>query len=165
VKLSGRRAVLATGWGALNGDDGARSEQIFFQRQAPHDFLFPLMAGAVHHGGAGTIAASVRAGIPSVVVPFFGDQPFWAHCLYKRGVAPPALDRKTLTPASLASGLKAIEEPRMLETAATLGRAVRAEDGIRSAVRWLRHWNLLPRTVTSRQNLQRERPERALGAS
>jgi UDP:flavonoid glycosyltransferase YjiC (YdhE family) len=144
VKQSGRRAVLVTGWGALDGEDGPRSEQIFFLRHAPHDCLFPLMAGAVHHGGAGTIAASARAGIPSVIVPFFGDQPFWAHCLHKAGVAPPALERKTLTPAALASSLKVIEGPRMLEKAAGLGRAVRAEDGVGEAVRWLRHWNLLP---------------------
>jgi sterol 3beta-glucosyltransferase len=144
VKQSGRRAVLATGWGALQGEDGAASDQIFFLRQAPHDCLFPLMAGAVHHGGAGTIAASARAGIPSVVVPFFGDQPFWAHCLYKRGVAPPALERRTLTPAVLASSLKAIEGPQMLKNAAALGRAVRAEDGVAEAVRWLGRWNLLP---------------------
>jgi len=154
VKQSRRRAVLATGWGALNGEDGPRSEQIFFLRQAPHDYLFPLMAGAVHHGGAGTIAASVRAGIPSVVVPFFGDQPFWAYCLHKRGVAPPALQRKTLTPAALASALKATEEPRMLENAGALGRAIRAEDGVGTAVRWLRNWNLLPRAVTRKRKVQ-----------
>jgi UDP:flavonoid glycosyltransferase YjiC (YdhE family) len=164
VKQSGRRAVLATGWGALNGADGAQSEQVFFLRQAPHDYLFPLMAGAVHHGGAGTIAASVRAGIPSVVVPFFGDQPFWAHCLYKRGVAPPALERKTLTPAALASALKAIEEPQMLEKAATLGYAIRAEDGAGAAVRWLRDWNLLPRALAGKQDVLHERSQRALGA-
>ena len=163
VKQSGRRAVLATGWGALNGDDGAQSEQIFFLRQAPHDWLFPLMAGAVHHGGAGTIAASVRAGIPSVVVPFFGDQPFWAHCLYKRGVAAPALDRKTLTPAMLASALKAIGEPRMLDKAAAMGGAVRAEDGVGAAVQWLRTWDLLPHALSGK-NARLERTHRALGA-
>jgi UDP:flavonoid glycosyltransferase YjiC (YdhE family) len=144
VKRSGRRAVLATGWGALNGEDGLWSEQIFFLRQAPHERLFPLMAGAVHHGGAGTTATSVRAGIPSVIVPFFGDQPFWAHCLHKRGVAPPALERKTLTPAVLAASLKAIEASPAQEKAAALGRAVRAEDGVGEALRWLRIWNLLP---------------------
>jgi sterol 3beta-glucosyltransferase len=144
VKRSGRRAVLATGWGALNGEDGPWGEQMFFLRRAPHECLFPLTAGAVHHGGAGTTAASVRAGIPSVIVPFFGDQPFWAHCLHKRGVAPPALDRKTLTPALLASSLKAIESSPMQEKAAALGRAVRAEDGVGEALRWLCNWNLLP---------------------
>jgi sterol 3beta-glucosyltransferase len=144
VKLSGRRAVLATAWGALTGEDGPWSEQIFFLRRAPHECLFPLMAGAVHHGGAGTTAASVRAGIPSVIVPFFGDQPFWAHCLHRRGVAPHALERKTLTPAELSSALKAIGEPRLIEKAGALGRAVRAEDGVGEALRWLRNWDLLP---------------------
>lgn len=155
VKRSGRRAVLATSWGALNGDSGERIDQVFFLRQAPHDRLLPLMAGAVHHGGAGTTGAAVRAGIPSVVVPFFGDQPFWAHCLHQRGVAPPALERKWLTPATLASALKAIEEPRMIENAAALGRTVRAEDGVGEAVRWLRHWNLLPAPSRERDSAAR----------
>lgn len=153
VKRSGRRAVLATSWGALNGDSGTRSDQVFFLRQAPHDRLFPLMAGAVHHGGAGTTGAAVRAGIPSVIVPFFGDQPFWAHCLHQRGVAPRALERKSLTPEALASALQAIEEPRMLENAAALGRAVRAEDGAGEAVRWLRLWNLLPTPARQRESV------------
>ena len=103
VKKSGQRAVLATGWGALDGDEGPQDEQIFFLRHAPHDGLFPLMSAAVHHGGAGTTAAAVRAGIPSVIVPFFGDQPFWADCLNRQGVAPPALERKSLTADALAS--------------------------------------------------------------
>jgi UDP:flavonoid glycosyltransferase YjiC (YdhE family) len=144
VKKSGRRAVLATGWGALDGDDGPQDEQIFFLRHAPHDGLFPLMSAAVHHGGAGTTAAAARAGIPSVIVPFFGDQPFWAHCLYRQGVAPPALERKSLTADALASALAATQQPAMMQTAAALGRAVRAENGIGEAIRWLRAWDLLP---------------------
>jgi UDP:flavonoid glycosyltransferase YjiC (YdhE family) len=144
VKRSGRRAVLATGWGALDGDDGPQDEQIFFLRQAPHDGLFPLMSVAVHHGGAGTTAAAARAGIPSVVVPFFGDQPFWAHCLHRQGVAPPALDRKSLTADALSSALAAAQQPAMIQAAAALGQAVRAENGIGEAIRWLRAWDLLP---------------------
>jgi sterol 3beta-glucosyltransferase len=144
VKKSGQRAVLATGWGALDGDDGPQDEQIFFLRHAPHDGLFPLMSAAVHHGGAGTTAAAARAGIPSVIVPFFGDQPFWAHCLNLRGVAPPALERKSLTADALASALAATQQPAMIQAAATLGRAVRAENGIDEAVCWLRTWDLLP---------------------
>jgi UDP:flavonoid glycosyltransferase YjiC (YdhE family) len=144
VKRSGQRAVLATGWGALDGGEGQQDEQIFFLRHAPHDGLFPLMSAAVHHGGAGTTAAAARAGIPSVIVPFFGDQPFWAHCLHRNGVAPPALDRKSLTAGALASAMTATQEPAMVQAAAALGRRVRAEDGIGEAVRRLRAWNLLP---------------------
>ena len=144
VKKSGRRAVLATGWGALDGEDGPQDDQIFFLRHAPHDGLFPLMSAAVHHGGAGTAAAAVRAGIPSVIVPFFGDQPFWAYCLYRRGVSPPAPERKGLTADALAEAIGATQQPAMIQTAAELGRAVRAEDGIGEAIRRLRAWNLLP---------------------
>lgn len=144
VKKSGLRAVLATGWGGLDGDDGPQDEQIFFLRHAPHDQLFPLMSAAVHHGGAGTTAAAVRAGIPSVIVPFFGDQPFWASCLNRHGVAPPAVERKSLTADALASALTASQQPAMIQRAAELGRAVRAEDGVGEAVRWLRAWDLLP---------------------
>jgi UDP:flavonoid glycosyltransferase YjiC (YdhE family) len=144
VRKSGQRAVLATGWGALDGDDGPQDDQIFFLRHAPHDGLFPLMSAAVHHGGAGTTAAAVRAGIPSVIVPFFGDQPFWAHCLHRQGVAPPALERKNLTSEALAFTLATVQRPEMIQAAAALGRAVRAEDGIGEAIGHLRAWNLLP---------------------
>lgn len=144
VKKSGLRAVLATGWGALDGEDGPQDGQIFFLRHAPHDSLFPLMSATVHHGGAGTTAAAARAGIPSVVVPFFGDQPFWAHCLNLRGAAPPALERKTLTADVLASALLETQQPAMIQAAEALGRAIRAEDGISEAVRWLQAWQLLP---------------------
>jgi sterol 3beta-glucosyltransferase len=145
VKKSGQRAVLASGWGGLAGEEGAQSEQIFFLRHAPHDWLFPHMSAAVHHGGAGTTAAAVRAGIPSVIVPFYGDQPFWARCLNRQGVAPPAVERKAMTADTLASALAATQHPAMIQKAMALGTAVRAEDGIGEAVRCLREWDLLPK--------------------
>jgi UDP:flavonoid glycosyltransferase YjiC (YdhE family) len=144
VKKSGQRAVLASGWGGLSGEEGPQSNQIFFLRHAPHDWLFPRMSTAVHHGGAGTTAAAVRAGIPSVIVPFYGDQPFWARCLNRQGVAPPAVERKTLTANTLASALAATQHPTMIQRAMALGSAVRAEDGIGEAVRCLGAWGLLP---------------------
>jgi sterol 3beta-glucosyltransferase len=144
VKKSGQRAVLASGWGGLAGEEGSQSDQIFFLRHAPHDWLFPRMSAAVHHGGAGTTAAAVRAGIPSVIVPFYGDQPFWARCLNRQGIAPPAVERKTMTADTLASALAATQHPTMIQKAAALGRAVRTEDGIGEAVRCLLEWGLLP---------------------
>jgi sterol 3beta-glucosyltransferase len=144
VEKSGQRAVIATGWGGLEGEDGLYNQRIFFLRHAPHDQLFPLMSAAVHHGGAGTTAAAVRAGIPSVIVPFFGDQPFWAARLHSLGVAPPALERKTLTPDALSSALIATQQPAMWHKAKDLGNAVREEDGVGEAIRWLCRWQLLP---------------------
>lgn len=149
IEKSGQRAVLASGWGGLDGGapslekGGARDERIFFLRYAPHDWLFPRMSAAVHHGGAGTTAAAARAGIPSVIVPFYGDQPFWARSLHARGVAPPALDRKSLTTDGLAAALAAAQAPAMQRAARLLGEAVRAEDGVGEALHHLRRWGLL----------------------
>ena len=143
VKRSGQRAVLATGWGGLDHEGIGQSERVFFVRHAPHDWLFDRVAAAVHHGGAGTTAAAVRAGIPSVIVPFYGDQPFWARCLHRKGVAPPAMGRKGLSSDAMAGALKAAQHPAMVERAFELGCAVRAEDGVGEALRCLHGWGLL----------------------
>ena len=143
VRRSGRRAVLATGWGGLEIDEGPLGEQIYGLCHAPHEWLFPRMAAAVHHGGAGTTAAAARAGIPSAIVPFYGDQPFWARCLQRRGVAPAALDRRQLRADGLAAALEAMRQPAMLREARELGLAIRAEDGVGEALRHLRQWGLL----------------------
>jgi len=156
LRQSGQRAVLATGWGGLDGADGSDSTQdgrIFFVRHAPHDWLFPRMAVAVHHGGAGTIAAAVRAGIPSVIVPFYGDQPFWARCLQKQGVAPPALDRFRMSAGDLADALMVTTQAPMQQAAAELGQRVRAEDGVGAAVRYLQSWGLLHLSVVTEPQL------------
>src|SRR5260370_5354348 len=102
------------------------------------------MWAAGHNGGAGTTGAAVRAGIPSVIVPFYGDQPFWARCLNRQGVAPPAVERKAMTADTLASALAATQHPAMTQKAVALGSAVRAEDGIGEGVRCLHRWGLLP---------------------
>jgi UDP:flavonoid glycosyltransferase YjiC (YdhE family) len=143
VRRSGQRAVLATGWGGLAGEEGTQDEQIFFTRSAPHDWLFPRIAAAVHHGGAGTTAAAVRAGIPSVIVPFFGDQPFWARCLQREGVAPPIVDRHSMAAEALASAIQAAMTKPMRKAATLLGQSVRAEDGTGQAIALLRQWGLL----------------------
>ncbi|HYE00865.1 MAG TPA: glycosyltransferase, partial [Alphaproteobacteria bacterium] len=74
---------------------------------------------------------------PSVVVPFLGDQPFWADRLHRLGAAPPAVPRRRLTAEALAAAIRAAEAPAMRDRAAALGAAVRAEDGIGHAVRAL----------------------------
>lgn len=129
---SGKRGVLATGGGALHGL--ALPPHVQLIDNAPHDRLLPLMSAAVHHGGAGTTAASLRAGIPSAIMPFFGDQPFWARRVQNLGAAPAPLDRKALTVDAFAAALTAMDEPGMRSRAAALGAAIREEEGIASAV-------------------------------
>ncbi|MGW3352927.1 glycosyltransferase [Nonomuraea rubra] len=129
VRLTGRRAVLATGWGALR--PGAEPDGVLVIEEAPHEWLLPRVAVAVHHGGIGTVAAALRAGVPQVVRPFLGDQPFWAGRLHHLGVAPPPVTGR-LTPDRLAA---AIEKAVALAPAArALATPVRAEDGIAAAV-------------------------------
>jgi sterol 3beta-glucosyltransferase len=65
------------GWGGTNVEK--YPDFIFPLDAVPHDWLFPQLTAAVHHGGAGTAAAAYRAGIPTMIVPFFGDQFFWAQ--------------------------------------------------------------------------------------
>jgi len=153
IRQSGHRAVLATGWGGLDHAEGAQDEQIFFIRHAPHDWLLPRMSAAVHHGGAGTTAAAVRAGIPSVIVPFYGDQPFWARCLQRQGAAPAALDRRNLRADALADALTVAQHTPMRQAALTLGRHVRAEDGVGEALRCLQAWGLL-RSVARKEPIE-----------
>ena len=134
LKQSGQRGVIATGWGALSQSD--LPNEVFLIESVPHDWLFPRMAVVVHHGGAGTTGAGLRAGVPSVVVPFGGDQPFWARRVEALGVGPDPIPRKRLTAARLAHAMQiAATDEAMHTRAAELGQTIRAEDGVGNAVR------------------------------
>jgi UDP:flavonoid glycosyltransferase YjiC (YdhE family) len=98
---------------------------------APFAWLFPQVAAVVHHGGAGTTAAGLRGGIPSVVVPFFGDQPFWGRRVAELGVGPAPILQRKLTADRLAQAIhQAVTDQGMRQRAADLGSRIRAEDGI-----------------------------------
>lgn len=100
----------------------------------------PVPAAVVHHGGAGTTAAGLRSGAPSIVIPFFGDQPFWGRRVYDLGVGPAPIPRAKLTVGGLAQAIQtAVGDPRMRSRAADLGAAIRAEDGIGRAVSIIHH--------------------------
>lgn len=142
IRRSGQRGILATGWGGLSADIDA-GDDILVIPGAPHDWLFPRVAMAVHHGGVGTTAAALRAGIPSVVVPFFGDQPFWGWRLNQLGVAPPTLARKKLDAAQLAEAMAWCQGGEVVDRATLLGAELRREDGIAKAIVILNQWGLL----------------------
>ena len=102
---------------------------------APHDWLFPYMAAVVHHGGAGTTAAGLRAGRPSVLVPFFGDQPYWGHRVHALSAGPEPILRSELTAKRLADAIiEAVTDQAIQSQATTLGENIRAEDGVANAV-------------------------------
>ncbi|MEE2036798.1 glycosyltransferase [Nocardiopsis sp. CT-R113] len=103
VRLSGRRAILASGWGALSSRPQS-SKEVLVVDEVPHDHVFAHVAVAVHHGGAGTVAAALRAGVPQVVRPFVGDQWFWGQRVRAIGVGPAPLTGR-LSPESVAAAI------------------------------------------------------------
>ncbi|MFD1744088.1 glycosyltransferase [Rhizobium helianthi] len=134
LEHTGMRAVIVTGWGGLDGVVGTTTSQLAVIDRAPHDWLFQHVGMAVHHGGAGTTHAAARAGIPSVVMPVFGDQPFWASRLNRLGAAPPALPRKKASFERLLKAFSAAAGSKMQASARHLGRVIRSEDGVGTAI-------------------------------
>ena len=133
---SNQRAILLSGWAGIGERD--LPESIFRLDYAPHSWLFPRMAAVVHHGGAGTTAAGLRAGIPSVIVPHFADQPFWASRVAALGVGPAPIQQKQLIAEKLAYAIHvAATNTAMRQRAAQLGERIRAEDGVQTAVQYI----------------------------
>ena len=79
IRKSGQRALVSKGWEGLGGNELDKPEGVFMLGNCPHDWLFQYVSCVVHHGGAGTTAAGIALGRPTVIVPFFGDQPFWGR--------------------------------------------------------------------------------------
>jgi sterol 3beta-glucosyltransferase len=130
---AGQRGIVVTGWGGIAIPDPP--EGVFVTDSVPYKWLLPRVSAVVHHGGAGTTAAGLRAGKPNVVCPFVADQPFWGSRVAALGVGPPPIPQRQLTPARLADALRvAVTDTRMQENASRLGERIRAEDGVGNAV-------------------------------
>ena len=141
VRQSGQRGVLFAGWGGLRQTDV--SDDILLIDAVPHSWLFPRMAAVVHHGGAGTTGAGLRAGVPSILVPHFADQPFWGRRVHAAGVGPAPIPRAHLTAPRLAEAIRqAVSDPAMRARAAALGARIQAEDGVGTATGIIERWFL-----------------------
>lgn len=126
---SGRRGVLATGWGGL--EPGLVDDRLFVIQDVPHSWLLPQVAVAVHHGGAGTTGAVFRAGVPHVVAPIFGDQHFWARVVEQNGVGT-EVDRKQL--ARLGDAIESVDRPSNRDRARRLASTIATENGVGATV-------------------------------
>jgi sterol 3beta-glucosyltransferase len=127
------RAVIATGWGGLEPIDESPSVHVL--ESAPHEWLFPKMAAVVHHGGAGTTAAGLRAGCPTVICPFGLDQPFWGRRVVKLGAGVASIPQKELTEDRLAEAIRcAVSDPAIRGSATQIAQSIAKEDGIGNAV-------------------------------
>ncbi len=130
---SGQRAILHTGWGGLGAQD--LPDTVFQIEYAPHGWLFPRMSMVIHHGGSGTTASALRAGAPSMAVPFLFDQFYWGRRLAELGVGPAPIPHKRLTAAKLVAAIEAgVYDPAMRQRAAEVGANIQAERGIERAI-------------------------------
>ncbi|MDA2920937.1 glycosyltransferase [Desulfobacterota bacterium AH_259_B03_O07] len=133
LKISNQRGILLTGWGCLGDTD--LPEDVFEIKSAPHSWLFPRLAAVVHHGGAGTTAASLKAGKPTIVVPFFVDQPFWGRRVSDLGVGPKPIPFKRITAEGLAFAINnAVNDNSIENNATNLGERIRGENGVAVAI-------------------------------
>lgn len=133
LQQAGVRGILLSGWAGLK--PSRLPDTVLQIDEVPHSWLFPQVAAVVHHGGAGTIAAALRAGVPQVSVPFSGDQPFWTHTIAELGVAPPPIPHRRLNARKLAGAIAlATTDPDLRAKAAAVGAQVRAENGVARAV-------------------------------
>lgn len=111
------------------------SDTVITVRSVPHDWLFPQCAAVVHHGGAGTTATGLRAGVPTATVPYFADQFFWAARVHELGVGAGPIPRSGLNAARLAETIRtATGDDRIRLRSAELGQRIRTEDGVARAV-------------------------------
>lgn len=134
LRRSGQRGILLSGWGGLTQAD--LPDSVYMTDSVPHSWLFPQVAAVVHHGGAGTTAAGLRAGKPTICVPFISlDQNFWGWRAADLGVGLPPIPSSRLTAEKLAQAIRtAVNDSTMQQRAAELGAKIRSEDGVARAV-------------------------------
>jgi UDP:flavonoid glycosyltransferase YjiC (YdhE family) len=138
LKRADLRAVMFRGWGELCDERTASavraSERVFFADYIPHSWLFEHVRAVVHHGGAGTTAAGLYAGLPTLVIPFGGDQPFWGQQIYRRGLGPKPIPRDKMSEHKLARALsQLVGNPAFRENAQYISKHLRMEDGAATA--------------------------------
>ncbi|NET48322.1 MAG: glycosyltransferase family 1 protein [Merismopedia sp. SIO2A8] len=138
VRQSGARAILASGWGGLDLKEFDLPDNILAIEKAPHDWLFPRVSAVVHHGGCGTTAAGLRAGRPTIICPFFGDQPFWGNIVHRLGAGPKPIMQRTLTAEKLAIAIcETLSSDAIRKSAEVIGEKIRKENGVENAIAFI----------------------------
>ncbi|THY59690.1 UDP-Glycosyltransferase/glycogen phosphorylase [Aureobasidium pullulans] len=134
VKQLGIRALVSKGWGGIGGEDVP--DNVFLLGNVPHDQLFPHCSAVVHHGGAGTNAIGISLGCPTVVVPFFGDQPWWGEMIHRAGAGPSPIPYKDLDADKLANQIREALKPETKERAKELAARIKEETGAKTAAKF-----------------------------
>jgi len=134
LKRNGRRGVVSFGTSKIPTGDG--DPDLCIVGSVSHRWLFPRVSAVVHHGGAGTTGAGLRAGVPNILVPFTADQPFWAARVRALGAGPEPIPLRKLTAERLAAAIdRALNDGAMRARCRALGKKIDAEDGVDAAVK------------------------------
>ncbi|KAL1539616.1 sterol 3beta-glucosyltransferase [Salvia divinorum] len=134
-----QRGIINKGWGGL-GDLAEGKDFVYLLDNVPHDWLFLQCSAVVHHGGAGTTAAGLKAACPTTIIPFFGDQPFWGERVHARGVGPPPIPVDEFSLKKLVDAINFMLDPKVKEQAIELAKSMQNEDGVSGAVNaFLKH--------------------------
>lgn len=131
LKRTNNRGIILSGWGSTHRES---TSDLLYLESAPHDWLLPKCKMLVHHGGAGTTSAALRAGIPQIVVSFMADQPFWGSRVHALGVAPKPMRVSQLATEKMVSAMIQVDLKAALERAQATGQSIRGEDGIGVAI-------------------------------
>jgi UDP:flavonoid glycosyltransferase YjiC (YdhE family) len=138
LSITGQRAVLVSGW---NRYRGSLPKNVFLVDSVPYDWLFPRVSAAIHAAGAGTVGEALRTGIPSVCIPFAGEQKFYARRLAELGVAPAPIYRQQVDTPRLVQAITTVTtSAAMRDRAKEFGSRIQREDGVAEAVRLLQHY-------------------------
>ncbi|KAF7889829.1 uncharacterized protein EAF02_002244 [Botrytis sinoallii] len=131
TRACGVRAIVSKGWSKLGTN---RSDpNVLFIGDCPHEWLFKNVSIVIHHGGAGTTACGLLNGRPTSIIPFFGDQPFWADMVAAAGAGPRPIHFKTLDSAKLTAAIRICQAPETGRAAALIAARMKDERGVKEA--------------------------------
>jgi len=132
LENTNNRGIILSGWSAVKDKT---SDNVIYLNAVPHDWLLPKCKMIIHHGGAGTTSAGLRAGIPNIVVPFTADQPFWGRRVHAAGIGPKPIPVNKLSVGNLTQTIIDAEGKAIRERAHVFGQAIRSENGVQYVAR------------------------------
>lgn len=134
VGLCGIRAIISRGWSNLGEGLPDLTDDVLFIGDCDHEWLFQHVTAVIHHGGAGTTACGLQKACPTLVVPFFGDQPFWGDMVASAGAGPKPIPQKTLSVQKLVDAIQFLLAPETKDAAKIIAAQMVDEEGVKAAV-------------------------------
>ena len=131
LEQTNNRGIILSGWSDIKQQS---SSDVFYIDAVPHDWLLQHCKMVIHHGGAGTTSAGLRAGIPNIVVPFTADQPFWGKRVHAIGAGPKPILVKKLSVENLKQAIVEADDQIIRKCAQDIGQRIRGEAGVSQAV-------------------------------